>query len=144
MISCSPFLVDWGHLTPIWRHQENLIFFKLWFMFLAAPVGIIFSQNYFHLNFDQSHPISICSIFLSSIDNMLVFNLQQIIWIIWFAVYDMVVPNSKMNIVWSFWVQVSVRPILGEIQWFLGFHGPPTAAEQELCGFNKRWSLVVK
>ena len=47
------------------------------FMFLAAPMTIIFSQNYFHLNFDKSHPISICSIFLGSIDNMLVFNIHR-------------------------------------------------------------------
>ena len=24
------------------------------------------------------------------------------------------------------------------------FYGPPTAAVQELCGFNRRWSLVTK
>ena len=33
---------------------------------------------------------------------------------------------------------------LGEIQWFLGFQGPPTPANQRLCGFDKGRSLVVK
>ena len=36
------------------------------------------------------------------------------------------------------------KPILGEIQWFLGFQGPPTPADQGLCGFDKGRSLVVK
>ena len=32
---------------------------------------------------------------------------------------------------------------IGEIQWFLRFHGPPTLAGPGLCGFDRGWSLVV-
>ena len=34
--------------------------------------------------------------------------------------------------------------MLGEIQWFFEFHGPPTPACQGPCGFDKGQSLVVK
>ena len=35
-------------------------------------------------------------------------------------------------------------PILGEIQWFLRFHGPPIPSGQGLCGFDQGWSFVIQ
>ena len=48
---------------------------------------------------------------------------------------------SKVDKTWGLfdlWFKV------GEIQWFRGFQGPPTPADQNLCGFDKGRSLVVK
>ena len=39
---------------------------------------------------------------------------------------------------------LTLRPKVEEIQWFLGFHGPPTPADQIKDGFDKGRSVVVK